>query len=363
MQPVTWLAFAAFLLPIGLSAQSIEYFVEKSDDSPYSTLRARQNGKVYTLIDTSQEMCLLVEDQRDWDGNGLKDALVARLTACGGNCCPNFYFFISAMGNGRFEKSEDLADSWGEPVIEKWKSAWSVVLVSTNEGFNKDRPVEVTRRFVVRNGKGVKVEESTRQDMESLVEMRSEIFEGSDDEHSIEYDLDGDGRKDVISGRLWERWGRIFWTVRFAGGKEFETSTACKRIGVLKTKTNAVHDLVCDQDTVYRWSGGEYITGDRNAVKATPPKPSFDCAKATTSVEQLICHDSRLADLELDMAAAYKRALGRLSGNGQLALKRDHAAWFGNYSRTCNASANDDDRAKCVTRFLTDHAAELNNRH
>jgi hypothetical protein len=70
------------------------------------------------------------------------------------------------------------------------------------------------------------------------------------DVHSIEFDLDGDGKKDVISGRFWDRWGVIFWTVKFANGKEFATTEPCKRIGVLATATNGVHDLVCDQDLV-----------------------------------------------------------------------------------------------------------------
>ena len=246
-------------MTIGLAAQpKVEYFVEKSDDSLFSALKVRANGKTYTLVEKSEEACLDVVDQRDWDGNGLTDALVMRITACGGNCCPNGFFFVSALRGGHFKMSDDLADSWGEPVIEKWKSHWSVVIVSTNEGMNTNRPAEITRRFILRAGKAVKVEESLRKEIESILEMRSEIFKGVNDEHSIEFDLDGDGKNDVISGRFWDRWGRISWSVKFSSGKSFESSaTACKRIGVLKT-TNGVHDLVCDQDTVYRWSGEEY---------------------------------------------------------------------------------------------------------
>ena len=258
-----WFAIAALTLVTGLAAppqrpQKIEYSVEKSDDSLFSTLRVAANGKTTTLLDKSKKGCLDVIDQRDWDGNGLTDALVKRITACGGNCCPNSFFFVSALANGRFEISDDLAESWQDPVIEKWKNRWSVVIVSTNAGVNTERPVENTRRFLLQGGKGVKVEESRRKDMPSILEMRSEIFKGPNDEHSIAYDLDGDGKKDIISGRLWERWGSIIWTVHFANGKHFETSEACKRIGVLTTKTYGVHDLVCDQDTVYHWTGDEY---------------------------------------------------------------------------------------------------------
>jgi hypothetical protein len=98
-----------------------------------------------------------------------------------------------------------------------------------------------------------------------VVEMRSEIFEGNAEEetHTLKYDLDGDGKQDTIIGRLWERWGRILWTVEFANGKRFSSNDACKRIGVLGTKTNGVNDLVCDQDTVLHWDGDGYKLGSQ----------------------------------------------------------------------------------------------------
>jgi hypothetical protein len=168
----------SLIFAIGMAAQpqrnpspqrprKIEYFVEKSDDSMFSTLKARANGKTYTLIDKSEEACLVVVDQRDWDGNGLTDALVARVTACGGNCCPDGFFFVSALGYGQFKTSHDLADSWKDPVIEKWKNHWSVVIVSTNAGMNSNRPEEITRRFILQAGQPVKVEESLRREIKA----------------------------------------------------------------------------------------------------------------------------------------------------------------------------------------------------
>ncbi len=135
-----------------------------------------------------------------------------------------------------------------------------MVVTSNNEGMNTARPVEITQRFILESGKAAKVEERRRKDLESIVETRSEIFDFNkvDETHSIEYDLDGDGKKDRINTTFWWRWGRMFWSVEFADGKKFSSDTACKRIGVLKTKTNGVSDLVCDQDTVFRWNGREY---------------------------------------------------------------------------------------------------------
>ena len=242
------------------SAARIEYSLDKNDGSEFNTLRATGDGKTCTLIDQSKHSCLQIADQRDWDGKGLVDAFVRHVNACGGNGAKDSFVFVSAFGNGHFKLSDEFGYTWDDPLIEKWKNRWSAVIVSNNEGYNTQRPDEIKERFVLDAGKAVKVEESRRKDLPSVLEMRSEIFniDKPDEQHSIEYDLDGDGKKDLITASLWVRWGRMVWIVRFANGKKFEAETACKRIGVLSTKTNAVNDLVCDQDTLLHWNGHAY---------------------------------------------------------------------------------------------------------
>lgn len=240
----------------------IRYSIRESGETPFgpSSLVATFNGKTSVLVPMSKKKCLQILEERDFDGDGYLDALMEDVTACGGNCCPNRFFFVSARPDGTFAVSDELADSWKDPTIEKWKGHWSVVIVSNNEGANQERPVEFTRRFVLEDGKAVKVAEHKRPDMKAIVEMRSEIFDidKPEETHTFQYDLAGDGKKDTITGRLWQRWGRILWTVDFADGKKFSSDDACKRIGVLPTKTNGVHDLVCDQDTVLHWDGNAY---------------------------------------------------------------------------------------------------------
>jgi hypothetical protein len=96
--------------------------------------------------------------------------------------------------------------------------------------------------------------------IESILDLRSEDFDAEKPEETrkIAYDLDGDGVKDEIVGRLWQRWARINGVVRFSSKREVSSNIACKRIGVLNTKTHGVNDLVCDQDKVLRWNGREY---------------------------------------------------------------------------------------------------------
>jgi hypothetical protein len=241
----------------------ITYSVAKSGDGiiAFGILRATFNGKSSVLISKKEKMCLEIVAEKDFDGDGLRDALVKHIVGCGGNCCSDSFLLVSARPDGHFEVSPEFADSWKDPVIEKWKGRWSIVVVSDNAGMNTDPPVEFTRRFVFEDGKPVKVEEHLRPTMKSIVELRSNMFKRKDPEETIKlkYDLDGDGKKDTIIGKYWDRWGSMIWTVEFADGKTYSSEMGCKRVGVLATKSNGVHDIVCDQNSVFRWDGAKYI--------------------------------------------------------------------------------------------------------
>jgi len=98
---------------------------------------------------------------------------------------------------------------------------------------------------------------------------------------------------------------------------------------------------------------------------SAPPfqSPSFDCGKAHTSVEQLICRDGHLASLEREMVSSFAQALKLLPDDAaRHVFRQEHLAWFKTYSRTCQKSANDVDRAACIESFLSTHTTELKNR-
>lgn len=41
-------------------------------------------------------------------------------------------------------------------------------------------------------------------------------------------------------------------------GKQTEYHTGYSRIGITENKTNGFHDLICGDNTIYRWSGEVY---------------------------------------------------------------------------------------------------------
>ena len=113
------------------------------------------------------------------------------------------------------------------------------------------------------------------------------------------------------------------------------------------------------RDAIPLYGDGKETTSREQSVgMAASPQPSFDCAKASTPAEKLICGDSDLASLDRAMAAAYQEALQRLTPVERSELRGKQYAWLALYSRTCN-SAPETERKKCVTTFLKERAANL----
>jgi uncharacterized protein len=62
-------------------------------------------------------------------------------------------------------------------------------------------------------------------------------------------------------------------------------------------------------------------------IPAFAAKPSFDCAKAAGSVEELICKDDELAALDRKMTEVYETALKKTPNSELNALKVFQRGW------------------------------------
>ena len=69
--------------------------------------------------------------------------------------------------------------------------------------------------------------------------------------------------------------------------------------------------------------------------------PSFDCAKASNTVERAICQDPTLAAADREMAAAYSALAAKLAGPAKAHLVMDQKRWLDSRNRDCEASDND----------------------
>jgi uncharacterized protein YecT (DUF1311 family) len=107
-------------------------------------------------------------------------------------------------------------------------------------------------------------------------------------------------------------------------------------------------------------------TGNTQTITTTPRfgqtpgiKPSFDCTKARTPTELLICRDDDLASLERSMVSAYNQAMEQRSMEQRNILRREQVQWFKEYAQTCDAARLEGERKDCVTRYLTIRTGEL----
>jgi uncharacterized protein len=81
------------------------------------------------------------------------------------------------------------------------------------------------------------------------------------------------------------------------------------------------------------------------------PGASFDCAKAATPVEKLICADDRLSALDSDLSQYYSAARATLGEGGQC-LREDQRQWLRAIRNRC-ASAD------CLLRVYRERLVEL----
>ena len=108
----------------------------------FDILVARIGNREHIVIGETDDMCLDLPDQRDFDGDGSRDALVFRSPRCRGDAAPGLLFFVSA--DATFRLSNPFPGH--RPRVERWNGEWSVVAGET--------------RHVLRGGRAVPVEGS-----------------------------------------------------------------------------------------------------------------------------------------------------------------------------------------------------------
>ncbi len=86
------------------------------------------------------------------------------------------------------------------------------------------------------------------------------------------------------------------------------------------------------------------------SVDNNPFAPSFDCTKASSSQERMICGDRELSKLDVQMAGAYADA--RQKSTDANALRAEQKQWLKNTQRSCSDKA-------CLVGAYTARIAEL----
>ena len=232
--------------------------------NPYDGLYAKVDGFEYK-IDMPNDICLNIIEQKDFDLDGVDDALVENVKACGGNAIGNSYFFVTYNGNGFFSVTNEFGNSvWETPKIEDWNGRPSVLIIDNNSGINREKSYTAKERYILKQGKAVRVESSKKQEISVIKEVRNSDFSIEDEYDktiTMEYDLNNDGVNEEFLVKFWDRWNVVLFELTL-NGKIYECSTGGTRVGVSSIITNGYHDIVLGEDSFYKWNGKSYICGD-----------------------------------------------------------------------------------------------------
>lgn len=226
----------------------IEYFVDVTDDS----YDPADPDYIYTK-------CYEVAEQDDFDGNGITDALIEETIGCG-NLGLMAYFIVSYSRDGYFSISNYVTGN--SYSIENWKGKKSIVIINANVGIDNDKLYGNKGRYVLKDGKLELVETLKKQSIMAVKEIKSSDFnrQGGSPLRLV-YDLDDNGITDYIECMYWSRWGSMMVEHFVLNGKEIDDPIGSAfRIGVLSSKTKGYHDLVFDENNIYKWNGKEYIS-------------------------------------------------------------------------------------------------------
>ena len=102
----------------------------------------------------------------------------------------------------------------------------------------------------------------------------------------------------------------------------------------------------------------EASSGSTTTVASASPNPSFDCAKASHEVEELICKDAELADLDRSLADLYAVVLKNTPTSEQKMLKAEQRGWVKGRNDCWKSS----DERGCVKREYDGRISELKDR-
>jgi uncharacterized protein len=86
-------------------------------------------------------------------------------------------------------------------------------------------------------------------------------------------------------------------------------------------------------------------------------QPSFDCAKAATTVERTICGNAELAKADREMASVYDSLAGKLFGVAKDHLLKDQIAWIRNRAEAC--IGNTEEVTRCLRYRYNSRIATL----
>ena len=194
---------------------------------------------------------LQVEDQRDFNRDGIVDALIS--FHGGGSCCPPVYAFLTIYNNKAYASA--LPERWAEYSVSERRGYPTV----------SQKHLEATDHWQLKGTAAVKV--GSKPKLKAVAEIYGvgPHYMGPENKTlTLTVDIDDDGGADSITCGIWPRWGSLSnCDLPLPGGTSQTLDFSCNRLGALKTLRNGFHELVCDNDTVLYFDGKSWKTNEK----------------------------------------------------------------------------------------------------
>ncbi len=240
---------------------NINYVVDKDEDGNYGLFAEINNEKKSLDINGYHELRIL--DQRDYDGDGIKEALIYRWG--GGNYIETPYIVYYDSATESFKIAEGFQYQSEDPHIsvEEWNGKPSF---RENVGIRKDRYVFEDHE--------VKLAERILPDVGKIVctITTEQIFSsGEEDSKTISIDIDGNEVKEKVvffndksramdygaSMRLENIYGDE-WCLPDYGQDDLGVQGT--KFSFLQSETNSMPDILVDDAWLYKYNGeGSYV--------------------------------------------------------------------------------------------------------
>lgn len=236
-----------------------------------SKLFVEENGTKYIIELDDAELWYVthfyktIEAVVDLDGDGVGEVLLN--TQSGGNCCGPTFYIIKRVDEGFYDiLSHEELEGWPSVSINQLENRTTLLVRNVSEGVENTSMEETIVELELADGKLRLISKSSNKAMvHAVMQVTSAELKATGDK-TLEYDLDLDGNPDRLSCNYWERWGAVSCTLTSSKHGEILISGGCNRIGILPTKTNNMHNLVCDRSDTLSWDSEklEYAWQNKN---------------------------------------------------------------------------------------------------
>jgi hypothetical protein len=117
---------------------------------------------------------------------------------------------------------------------------------------------------------------------------------------------------------------------------------------------------LCAEAIAVAFARNAAAAGRIPAAPLAPVKASFDCARARTKLEQLICSSDVIGGEDIDLSAAYRKTFNSAAPDARKALVASENGWLAYVADSCIGGAiGDNDSKDCAEQAFSDRVDQL----